>query len=395
LLFQVGEYKRGPLSRYLIRSLKRHYDLSDRFIELNPEYIESCIKILEDLGGARLIKEAADDLAKIEYMLLTVENVQKKIEQKGGKWIEIAIQPSLEKSVYLVADDSQKSSHYIYAIFAENESHEWEIFFHHVLSQVGWEKATLEFKGKSRKILVTSHLKEKHPRSNRACFLRCHSPGRCYGMDKKYISKHLGIKKDLCLFDYRGTHHSTGTPSEGGYYLDAETVFHELLHRHSYSPHQIWVTGFCLGGAVGAFLKTKYHDLGIHYVGENSFTSLLSVINNQIQPFAYMGKIAIHAIKSLDPAITSRVEQDEFNTLEKFRKVTAEKKNAICVFINTDADKILPENSGGRLYLSASKTNSAFQIIHVSTQQNNPHVDQVFDDEKVWSKYLEIISAKN
>ncbi len=391
-VFQVGEYKRGPFSRYLIRSLKRHYDLSDRFITLNSEYIDGCVKIFEDLGGMRFVKETPDGLAKIEYMLLTVENVQRKIEQKGGKWMEIAVDPPATKSMYKTAADSQKSLHYIYAIFAKNESPEWEDFFNNVLNKVGWEKATLDFQGKTKEILVTSHLKEKYLKRSPACFMRCHSPGRCYGMDKKYISRHLSARKDLCLFDYRGTHNSTGTPSEGGYYLDAETIFHELLNRHSYQPQQIWVTGFCLGGAVAAFLKTKYHDLGIHYVGENTFTSLLSVINNQIQPFAYMGRIAINAIKSLESSITSRVDQDEFNTLEKFSKVNSERKNAVCVFINTDADTILPKNSGERLYLSASKTNTAFQIIHISTRQNNPHVDHVFDEERVWNKYLEIIS---
>jgi alpha/beta superfamily hydrolase len=391
-VFQVGEYKRGPFSRYLIRSLKKHYDLSDRFINLNPEYIDSCVKIFEELGGIRYIKDTPDGLAKIDYMLLTVENVQKRIEQKGGKWIEIAIFPPTTKSVYQTADDAQKSSHYIYAIFAENETPEWGSFFHNVLCMIGWERATLEFQGKTKEILVTSYRKGKHPERNHACFMRCHSPGRSYGMDKKYISRHLSARKDLCLFDYRGTHKSIGTPSEGGYYLDAEAIFHELLQRHSYQPQQIWVTGFCLGGAVAAFLKVKYHDLGIHYVGENTFTSLLSVIDNQIQPFAYMGRIAIHAIKTLEASITSRVEQDEFNTLEKFSKIKSERKNAICVFINTDADTILPKNSGEKLYSSASKTNTAFQITHISTRRNNPHVDHVFDEDRVWDKYLEIIS---
>ncbi len=388
--FQIGEYNHGPFSRFLIKLLKKHYDLSDKRMPLNNATLERYIHIIEDIGGMRYSKLSIDGLAQIDYVLLTYDNVHKRILQKGGKWVEIVVERRAD-SKFKVADASITSPLYLTCIYSEHKTPEWRDFIEKSLSKFGWERATVEFPDGKKEVLVTRLSEEKPPDRKRGCFLRCHSPGRSYGMDQKYIGKHLSIKKDLCLFNYRGTHISTGTPSEGGYYLDADTMYQELVHTHSYKPEEIWATGFCLGGAVAAHLKQKYHHLGINYVGENTFTSLLSVILHQTWPASYMGKIALDAILSTDSKITSRVGQDAFNTLEKFQKLKPENKS-ISVIINTDADVILPKDSGQNLFLAAKKGGPAYQLTHVGSNKVNPHADEVFEEKRIWNEYTKIVS---
>lgn len=390
-VFQIGEIKRGYFTKYLIHLLKKHFDLSDRKIPLNTEVQENYIKMLEKIGGIRMNKSSLDGLAQIDYMILTVASVHKKIEQMGGKWDEIIVETTKTVSVYKVANAQSKPVYYLKAIYSETETPQWNKFFS-LLSNFGWEKATVEYPDHKKEVLITYFSSEKEPIWSKACFLRCHSPGRSYGMDQKYIGKHLNIGKDLCLFNYRGTHLSTGHPSEGGYYLDAESVFQELINTWSYRPNQIWATGFCLGGAVAAYLKFKYHPLGVNYVGENTFTSLESVIAHQRWPANIMGKMAIEAIKSSDSEIISKVQQDAFNTIEKFHRLGSSTNHAISIIINTDADLILPKDSGLRLFLAARKFGPAYQITHISLKKGNPHSDNVFDDEKTWKGYVKIVS---
>jgi hypothetical protein len=388
--FQIGEYNHGPFSRFLIKLMKKHYDLSDKRIPLNNGTLERYIHIIEDIGGKRYSKVSIDGLAQIDYVLLTYDNVNKRILQKGGKWIEIPVEHKTD-SKYKIADASTISPLYLTCIYSESKTPEWRDFIDKSLARFGWERATVEFADGKKEVLVTHLSEEKSPVRKPACFLRCHSPGRSYGMEQKYIGKHLSIQKDICLFNYRGTHISTGTASEGGYYLDAETMYQELIQTYSYKPEQIWVTGFCLGGAVAAHLKLKYHHLGINYVGENTFTSLLSVILHQPWPASYMGKIALDAIQSTDKEIASRVEQDAFNTLEKFQKLKPENPS-ISIIINTDADVILPKDSGQNLFLAAKKGGPAFQLTHVSSSKGNPHADEVFEEKRIWNEYTKIVS---
>ena len=392
-VFQVGEYKRGPFSRYLIRLLKKFYDLSDKYVNLESDFLDGCIQRYEKLGGLRYAKKTLDGLAEVDYMLLTYQNVKKTIEQKGGKWVEIPVHPTTAPLTFRVAEDaSHPETHTVHVIYADEETPTWKAFLDEVLKTIGWETTTLIFPSETKTVLLTFHMKKRRKLHNHGCFLRCHSPGASYGMEKKYIAKHLSANKDLCLFDYRGTHKSKGVPSEGGYYLDLETVFQELVQTHAYRPEQIWVSGFCLGGAVAAHLKAKYHDSGIHFVGENTFTSLKNVINHQAWPAPLMGKVAMPAIKAKHPAIAEKVEQDEFNTLAKLSKIKNEKKNAVCVYINTHADAIVPEDSGMQLYAASLEHSMAYQMMHYSSMENNPHADNVFDEERIWDTYLDIIS---
>ncbi len=53
-------------------------------------------------------------------------------------------------------------------------------------------------------------------------------------------------------FDYRGTGHSTGWPSEKGIALDSDAFFEHVIKREGVRPDQLIVFGFSVGGAPAA-----------------------------------------------------------------------------------------------------------------------------------------------
>ncbi len=386
--FQLGLYETGLLARVIVRMIKRHFDIPYKDLVLTSEGLDDFIFILEDLGGERCMKPSIDGEAVIDYMILNVENVKRRIEQKGGRWTEIAVRAPERPSVYEAANS--KNSHYLQAIFAEEDSPEWTAFFEQTLNRFGWEKATICFSDSKRPAWVTLQTPFKPTFSAKGCFLRCHSPGRSYGMDQIYIGRHLSLQKDLCLFNYRGTHCSQGVPSEGGYYLDAETLFHELIATHSYQPEQIWVSGFSLGGAVAAYLKAKYHDRGINYVGENTFDSFEKLIDHLIWPANSLGKWVICSILSTTPSIRGRVKEDFFNTISKFNSLKPTSKQSVSVIIDTKHDPILPNGSAQMLHKTLQQIGPAYLISHTSNGFSNPHGDDLYDDEQLWKKYSSI-----
>ncbi|MBL8860325.1 MAG: alpha/beta hydrolase [Planctomycetes bacterium] len=76
---------------------------------------------------------------------------------------------------------------------------------------------------------------------------------------------------DVVLFDYRGYGSSTGSISEEGTYVDAETVWTELT-RSGVAPEQIALFGESLGGAVAIELAQRRRVGAV--VVEDTFTSL-------------------------------------------------------------------------------------------------------------------------
>jgi len=60
-------------------------------------------------------------------------------------------------------------------------------------------------------------------------------------------------------FDYRGSGHSTGWPSEKGIYTDSESVWEYMLKQENISAENVIVLGASLGSAPGSYLAAKYN----------------------------------------------------------------------------------------------------------------------------------------
>ena len=106
------------------------------------------------------------------------------------------------------------------------------------------------------------------------------------------------FKLNVFILSYRGYGNSTGTPTEGGILLDAETTWQHVTHRDDVDTNRIIVFGRSLGGSVAIALASKHckpHDASEAAAGvgsgsgdgpyvcglivENTFTSISSLVN--------------------------------------------------------------------------------------------------------------------
>jgi pimeloyl-ACP methyl ester carboxylesterase len=68
---------------------------------------------------------------------------------------------------------------------------------------------------------------------------------------------------NILLFDYRGYGKSTGTPSEDGFYTDAQAVYDYVRKRTDLNQEKIFLFGRSLGGAVALHLGKWFIDIEI------------------------------------------------------------------------------------------------------------------------------------
>ncbi|MCU7905266.1 MAG: alpha/beta hydrolase [Candidatus Thiodiazotropha sp. (ex Epidulcina cf. delphinae)] len=76
----------------------------------------------------------------------------------------------------------------------------------------------------------------------------------------------------VLVIDYRGYGGSEGTPSEAGIYRDAEAAWRYLTVTQGIPGEEILLFGRSLGGAVAAYLASRYPSMGL--VLESTFTSV-------------------------------------------------------------------------------------------------------------------------
>lgn len=131
------------------------------------------------------------------------------------------------------------------------------------------------------------------------------------------------------IFDYRGYGQSSGSPSEAGTYLDAQSAWQHLTEARDIPPARIVLFGESLGGAVAAWLAMSEKP-GI-LVLASVFTSVPDMAA-KIYPF-------------LPVRFLSRFD---YNTIEYLQSVTCP------VFVaHSPQDEIVPFAHGQALYQAA------------------------------------------
>lgn len=386
-VFQMGEFGRFSFWRRVIQ-------IYEKRAVIRKKQMDYFLYILEEIGGERRKKLSEDGNAVIEFMLFRFDALKEKIHDNGGKLRSVAINRlSDHESLYQIADEGTKAT----VIYRDQDkySEEWDLFFNQILKELGWDLIALVDENGHRKQAYMTLGNPNIDRYPRQVFLRCHSPGRSYPMEILYIGSHLGIGCDVCVFDYRGTYHSSGTPSEGGYYLDAESIFKELLDHYRYHPKSIWITGFCLGAAVGAYIKAKYAHLPVNFVAENPFTSVKKLIMAQNKVAGILGQYGLPAIEDKNKEVLKRVHQDYFNMEEKFQHIARAPHVAKCKIIIADMehDKIVPKDSANRLFELAGTFSDAYHIVHNkgAGSSTEAHMERPLENPPTWEKYVQII----
>lgn len=228
-------------------------------------------------------------------------------------------------------------------------------------------------------------LPDKCASANPPHILNFHSPGRSMCMDRKFVGQCLGAGYDITISDQRGTAESTGLPSEGGYYLDAEAVYQAIVDR-GVRPDQIYASGFCEGAAIAAHIKEKYHHLGVHFIASNPYTSMREVVEG----YGCLGRLAIrYGEQSLkDPNI--QIRQDCFDNEAKLKNLP--ESEGKCVFIHTDTDDMMPHGSVSRMIAAFGHAGPVHEILRIHPNpKENGHLQPPYEDPLVWRRFVQVV----
>lgn len=95
-----------------------------------------------------------------------------------------------------------------------------------------------------------------------------------------------GLGLSTLIIDYRGYGGSTGSPSEQGTYIDAETAWNYLVTERGHDPGEIILFGRSLGAAIAARLASQVAPAGI--ILESAFTSL-KALAEEYYPYMPVG----------------------------------------------------------------------------------------------------------
>lgn len=87
------------------------------------------------------------------------------------------------------------------------------------------------------------------------------------------------VKCNILIVEYRGYGRSTGSPSEIGLQIDAQTALEYLHNRSDIAHNKIFVFGRSLGGAVAVDLAARNPKALAAMVIENSFTSVPDMVD--------------------------------------------------------------------------------------------------------------------
>lgn len=160
-------------------------------------------------------------------------------------------------------------------------------------------------------------------------FLHGNAGNISHRLDSIHIFHQLGLS--VLIIDYRGYGKSTGTPSESGTYIDAETAWHYLIKEKNIESNNIIIFGRSLGGAVAVWLAEQHPSAGI--IIESSFTSVADV-----------GK---HYYPYLPTNLLTRIK---YPSIERIAKITTP-----MLFIHSKDDEIIPYRFGKQLFNHALK----------------------------------------
>ncbi len=154
-------------------------------------------------------------------------------------------------------------------------------------------------------------------------------------IEKISILRDLGV--NIFVFDYRGYGKSSGTPSERGFYEDAEAAYDYLVKERKIPEDNIIFYGESIGGAVVINLAQKKKAGAL--ITEGTFTSISD-----------MAKMAY-------PFVPSFIFSSRFNSVAKIGNIACPK-----LIIHSIDDEIVPFHLGRKLFNAAKEPKEFLEI---------------------------------
>jgi len=202
-------------------------------------------------------------------------------------------------------------------------------------ASIGLEYEEITFKTKDNINISAWYVPAKNERGT---LLFCHGNAGniSHRLDSIRIFHDLGLS--VFIFDYRGYGKSSGSPSEKGTYLDAESAWDYLVNIKKVQPKKIILFGRSLGSAVAAELALRRKAAGI--IIESGFKSI-PALGAKFYPY-------------LPVRLISRFKYD---TLNKVDKIDIPK-----LFIYSPQDEIIPYEQGATLFEKAKEPKEFLQV---------------------------------
>ncbi len=162
------------------------------------------------------------------------------------------------------------------------------------------------------KLFVIRHNPEDKKYVNKTILVLCPNAGNMgHSLPiVKLFYKTLGY--NVVMLSYRGYGHSTGSPTENGIKIDAETTMEYIANDSQLSSTSLILYGRSLGGAVAIYLaaQPQYNNLIGGVILDNTFLTIRKVIPN-ILPFLSPFASLCHEVWDSESLMRSGITRSE------------------------------------------------------------------------------------
>ncbi len=184
---------------------------------------------------------------------------------------------------------------------------------------------------------------------------------------------HAALGVNIFILSYRGYGESSGSPSEEGLIIDAETALTHVLGRADVDKKSVVVFGRSLGGAVAIALTNRHQDKIRALILENTFTSISELVDH-IFPF-------LRTLRLKDALLRLK-----WPSMERIASITVP-----ILFLSSEHDEVVPAPLMRRLFDSATATSTKRMLFLPDCTHNDAWIKGGLPYLNGMRAYLELV----
>jgi len=314
-----------------------------------------------------------DKKGQVQMMTFQAQDLEEKIQALNGSWERKTVNGRQVLAIVPPSHECQK----------------W-IDFKEKLCHFHWQE--------EQGMLITCDCADAIPiNAPKKCFLLAHSTSNSFTSEWRRAGFYIGAKQDLCFFDNGNTWKNTGRPpSEKSFYLEIEAVYEKIKDNYSYE--HLWVGGNCGGAPVAAYLKQRFHEHGINFFAEQSFSNLDDFVK-PIFPFSFLASIFAPRIKGslededLSTEIQEQIPSCQFSVEELWKDLDQYKESfgGKLILVEVREDEHISELAYERYFALAKKVNSIVKHILYTSNIGWHHSDNFFYYEAPRRSFIQAV----